>query len=234
MKTRMRRDVAVRRIPITASLGILAALTALTACGPVQVGSAAIVGDQGISASTLTNQVSNLKDGYNASKGSIQLQYPLSQAPQQVLGWLVRFRIRDAMAARNSITVTRADVETASRALEAQARQNHVKLADLAVANGLPPDMLPELGRYEAIQAALVRKLDGGTLPTSQSGLNALSQRFSAVQCHAAKSLAIRVNPQFGRLDYNQLAIVPAALKLAAPPGGVPTPSPKPQLTPPC
>ena len=50
----------------------------------------------------------------------------------------------------------------------------------------------------------------------------------------AAKSLAIRVNPQVGRLDYNQLAIIPAALKLSAPPGGVPTPSPKPQLTPPC
>jgi hypothetical protein len=138
------------------------------------------------------------------------------------------------MAARNGITVTRAESETASRVIAAQARQNHVKLADLAVANGLPPDLLPELGRYEAIQTALVRKLDGGMLPTSQSGLNALSQKFGAIQCHAAKSLAIRVNPQFGRLDYNQLAIVPAALKLSAPPGGVPTPSPKPQLTPPC
>jgi hypothetical protein len=102
------------------------------------------------------------------------------------------------------------------------------------VANGLPPDLLPELGRYEAIQAALVRKLDGGTLPASQSGLNALNQKFGALQCHAAKSLAIRVNPQFGRLDYNQLAVIPAALKLSAPQGGVPTPSPKPQLTPPC
>ena len=230
----MRRDVAVRRTSITVSAGILAALTALTACGPVQMGSAAIVGDQGISASTLTSQVSNLKDAYNASKGSVQLQYPLSQAPQQVLGWLVRFRIRDRMAARNGITVTPAEAETAIRAIAAQARQNHVKLTDLAVANGLPPDLLPELGRYEAIQAALVRKLDGGTLPASQSGLNALSQKFGAIQCRAAKSLAIRVNPQFGRLDYNQLSIVPAALKLSAPQGGVPTASPKPQLTPPC
>ena len=224
----------VRRTSITASAGILAALTALTACGPVQVGSAAIVGDQGISASTLTRQVGNLKDAYNGSHGSIQLQYRLAQAPQQVLSWLVRFRIRDQMAARNGITVTQADVQRASAVITAQARQNHVKLADLAVANGLPPDLLPELGRYEAIQTALVGKLDGGTLPTSSSGLNALSQKFGAIQCHAAKSLAIRVNPQFGRMDYSQLSIVPAALKLSAPPGGVPTPSPKPQLTPPC
>jgi hypothetical protein len=230
----MRRDVVVRRTSITASAGILAALTALTACGPVQMGSAAIVGDQGISASTLAGQVSNLKDAYNASHGSIQLQYPRSQAPQQVLSWLLRFRIRDQMAARNGITVSQADTERASAALAAQARQNHVKLADLAVANGLPPDLLPELGRYEAIQTALVRKLDRGTLPTSSSGLNVLSQKFGAIQCHAAKSLAIRVNPQFGRLDYNQLSVIPAALKLSAPPGGVPAPSAKPQLTPPC
>ena len=94
------------------------------------------------------------------------------------------------------------------------------------MANGLPPDLLPELGRYEAIQTALVRKLDGGTLPASQSGLNALSQKFGAVQCHAAKSLAIRVNPQFGRLDYSQLAVIPAALKLSAPQGGVRPPRP--------
>jgi SurA-like N-terminal domain len=234
MKTRMRRDVVVRRTSITASAGILAALTALTACGTVQMGSAAIVGDQGISASTLTGQVSNLKDAYSANHKSIQLQYPLAQAPQQVLSWLVRFRIRDQMAARNGITVTQADVQRASAALATQARQDHVKLADLAVANGLPPDLLPDLGRYEAIQTALVGKLDGGTLPTSSSRLNALSQKFGAIQCHAAKSLAIRVNPQFGRMDYNQLSIVPAALKLSAPPGGVPTPSPKPQLTPPC
>jgi len=234
MKIRMGRDIVVRRTSITVSAGILAALAALTACGPVQMGSAAIVGDQGISASTLTNQVSNLKDAYQASKGSVQLQFPLSQAPQQVLSWLLRFRIRDQMAARNGVTVTPADVQRASAALEAQARQNHAKLSDLAVANGLPPDLLPQLGRYEAIQTALLTKLDGGRLPTSSSGLNALSQKFGAVQCHAAKSLAIRVNPQFGRLDYNQLSIVPAALKLSAPPGGVPTPSSKPQLTPPC
>ena len=230
----MRRDVVVRRTSITASAGILAALTALTACGTVQMGSAAIVGDQGIPASTLAGQVSNLKDAYNADHGSVQLQYPLSQAPQQVLSWLVRFRIRDQMAARNGITVTQADTQRASAALAAQARQNHAKLADLAVANGLPPDLLPELSRYEAIQTALLSKLDGGRLPTSSSGLNVLSQKFGAIQCHAAKSLAIRVNPQFGRLDYNQLSIVPAALKLSAPPGGVPTPSSKPQLTPPC
>jgi len=224
----------VLRTSIAVTAGALAALTALTACGTPRMGSAAIVGNQGISTSQLTSEVSNLENAYQASHGRIQLQFPQSEAPQQVLAWLVRFRIREQMAVRNGITVTPADAQRARAAIATQAEQSNVSLSDLAVANGLPPDLLPELGRYQAIQSALVRKLDGGTLPTSQSGLSALSQKFAAVQCRAAKSLAIQVNPQFGRMDYGQLSIIPAELKLSAPQGGAPTPSPKPQPTPPC
>ena len=222
------------RTSIKVTAGILAVLGGLTACGTVRMGQAAITGDQGISTATLTNEVNNLEAAYRASNGAVQLQFPLSQAPRQVLSWLVRFRIREQMAVRNGVTVTRADSQRARAAIEAQAQQSHVSLANLAVANGLPPDLLPELGRYQAIQAALLRKLDGGTLPTQQSALQALSQQFNAIQCHAAKSLAIKVNPQFGRLDYGQLSIIPAESRLSAPQGGEPTPSPKPQLTPQC
>jgi hypothetical protein len=224
----------VLRTSIKVTAGILAVLGGLTACGTVRMGQAAITGDQGISTATLTNEVNNLEAAYRASNGAVQLQFPLSQAPRQVLSWLVRFRIREQMAVRNGVTVTRADSQRARAAIEAQAQQSHVSLANLAVANGLPPDQLPELGRYQAIQAALLRKLDGGTLPTQQSALQALSQQFNAIQCHAAKSLAIKVNPQFGRLDYGQLSIIPAESALSAPQGGEPTPSPKPQLTPQC
>jgi hypothetical protein len=224
----------VLRTSIKVTAGILAVLGGLTACGTVRMGQAAITGDQGISTATLTNEVNNLEAAYRASNGAVQLQFPLSQAPRQVLSWLVRFRIREQMAVRNGVTVTRADSQRARAAIEAQAQQSHVSLANLAVANGLPPDLLPELGRYQAIQAALLRKLDGGTLPTQQSALQALSQQFNAIQCHAAKSLTIKVNPQFGRLDYGQLSIIPTESALSAPQGGEPTPSPKPQLTPQC
>jgi hypothetical protein len=224
----------VLRTSIKVTAGILAVLGGLTACGTVRMGQAAITGDQGISTATLTNEVNNLEAAYRASNGAVQLQFPLSQAPRQVLSWLVRFRIREQMAVRNGVTVTRADIQRARATIAAQARQSQVSLVNLAVANGLPPDLLPELGRWQAIQAALLRKLDGGTLPTQQSALQALSQQFNALQCHAAKSLAIKVNPQFGRLDYGQLSIIPAESGLSAPQGGEPTPSPKPQLTPQC
>jgi hypothetical protein len=211
-----------------------AVLAVLAGCGTIQMGSAAIVGSQGISSATLTSQVNDLTAAYHRSNGAIRLQFPLSQAPQQVLAWLVRFRIRDEMAARNHITVTRAETEAVQAAVNAQARQSQTSTDGLLVANGLPPDLLPQLSRYQAIELALVRKLNGGRLPTTQAALASLGRKLDAAQCRAAKSLAIRINPQFGRLDYGQLAVIPAVSGLSAPAGGAASPSAAPKLTPPC
>jgi hypothetical protein len=230
----MRRDPVVLRTPMTVTAAVLAVLAGVTGCGTIQMGSAAIVGRQGISSATLTSEVNNLTAAYHHSHRPIQLQFPLSQAPQQVLAWLVRFRIRDELAARNHLTVTRAQTESVQAVINAQARQNNSSTAALLVANGLPPDLLPQLSRYQAIELAMVRKLNGGQLPTGQAAVAGLLRKFDTVQCHAAKSLAIRVNPQFGRLDYGQLTIIPAASGLSATPGAAASPSAAPQLTPPC
>jgi hypothetical protein len=223
-----REDAAVLRTSITATAAV-AALALLSACGPVQMGQAAITGGSGIPTSTLNSEVSNLNAAYARAHGSIQYQFPASQVPQVVLSWLVRFQVRDQVAARRGITVTPAQAEQALAATAAQARQSsNLPLSDIAVANGLAPDMLPRLGRYQAIENALVRQLDGGKMPASQAGLQALSQQFNRVQCRAAKSLNIRINPQFGQLDYTQLAVVPLASTLSLPGGAKPSPSASP------
>jgi hypothetical protein len=214
-----KEDITVLRTTITAA-GAAAALAVLTACGgPVQMGAAAVTGNGTISAATLSAQVANLTAAYRASHGRVSYQFPASRAPQQVLSWLVRFQVRDQLAARRGVTVTPAQAQRALAAARSQASQSGVDLTDLAVANGLPPDLLPALGRYQAIESAVVRQLDGGRMPTSQSGLQALGREFSREQCLAAKSLGIRINPQFGQLNYAQLAVVPAASTLSAPAG---------------
>lgn len=222
------------RTSITVAAAALAGLTALSACGPVRMGSAAIVGDQTISTTSLSDQVANLQAAYKARRGRVTLQFSQSRMPQMVLSWMVRFKVREQMAVRNHIAVTPADAQRALAATSAQIRASGGNLQDVAVANGLPPDLLPELGRYQAIQAALLRRLDGGKTPTSQSGVQALSNELNLYQCRAAKSLRIKVNPQYGRLDYRQIAVAPAVTTLSAPQGGVPSPSPAPQVTPAC
>jgi hypothetical protein len=222
--------------PVTAAAIIAACALALAACGPIQLGAAAIVGNQRISTATLTSEVSTLQGVLRANKGRVQLQFPQSQAPQEVLGWMVRFAVREQMGKRNHISVTPAQSQRALAIISAQARASggNVPLYLLAAANGLPRDMLSELGRYQAIQNALISRLDGGTLPSTPSGQQQLGLKFSHEQCVAAKSLHIKINPQFGRVDYSQLSVIPAATALSSPETPSPAPTSRPRLTPAC
>lgn len=226
------------RTPIRLAAAVIAAGLAVAACGPVKMGAAAIVGNQRISATNLSAEVSNLNAGYQAYKAQIQLQYSVSEMPQQVLAWLVRFGVRDRLAQREGITVTPSEVQQALAAITAQIRQSGstATLAEIAVANGLPPDMINALGRYQAIETKLLNRLDGGKLPTAPTAQQALAARFDGSQCRAAKSLNIQINPQFGTLDYRNFAIVAAPTTLSkAEPSAAPSPTASaPQLSPPC
>jgi len=228
----------VSRTSIKLAAAVLAAGVGVAACGSVKLGAAAIVGSQRISTTNLSSEVSNLNAGYQAYSRQIQLQFPVSEMPQQVLAWIVRFQVRDRLAQRERITVTPTDVQQALAGITAQIRQggSSATLPELAVANGLPPDMITDLGRYQAIQTKLLNRLDGGKLPTAPAAQQTLETEFNASQCRAAKSLDIQINPQFGTLDYSTFSVVPAMTTLSTtqPPA---SPSPKasaPVLTPPC
>jgi hypothetical protein len=227
----------VLRTPITLTAAALAGVLMLSACGSVKLGAAAVSNDQRISSATVAAEVSNLNQAYQAVKGKIRLQFPASQMPQEVLSWLLRFQVREQMATRYGITVTPAQVQAGLASISAQAKQSGVTARDLAVANGVPPDQMNELGRYLAIQNAIISRLDGGKLPTANAALETLSNKFDTSQCVAAKSLGIQVNPQYGALDYRSIGVVAAPNKLSAVPGA-PSPSPTgtaaPQLTPHC
>jgi hypothetical protein len=227
----------VLRTPITLTAAALAGVLLLSACGSVKLGAAAVSNDQRISSATVTNEVSNLNQAYQADKAKIQLQFSASEMPQEVLSWLLRFQVREQMAQRYGVTVSQTEVQGALASVAAQAKQSGVTTRDLAIANGVPPDQLNELGRYVAIQDAVLNRLDGGKLPTANAALETLSTKFDTSQCVAAKSLGIQVNPQYGTLDYRSIGVVAAPDKLSAPPGK-PSPSPTgtaaPQLTPHC
>jgi hypothetical protein len=208
---------------------------AVAACGTVHLGAAAIIGNQRVSSTTLSAQVSNLNAGYQQYRSKTQLQYPASEMPQQVLGWIVRFRVRDRLAQREHISVTQTEVQQGLAEITASIRQsgNYAPLAAVGVANGLPPDMLTQLGQYEAIETKLLDKLDGGKTPASSSAQLGLENRFNRSQCLAAKSLAIQINPQYGVLDYSDFSVVPAPNTLSKPQSGSSS-STKVELTPPC
>ena len=224
----MRRDIVVVRSSVKVAAAVLAAGLAAAACGSVQMGAAAISGDQRISSAALAAQVANLTTAYEADQGKVQISYTKAQMPRLVLSWLLRFRIRDEMARQEGLHVTAEDGQQALRSLAAQIKQQSASatLAQVAVANAIPPDLMTDLGRYQAVQNELIDRFDGGKLPGSTSGQQALQARFNHAQCLASKNLGISVNPQYGRLDYAQLTVVAATSGLSSAAGVSPAPSP--------
>jgi hypothetical protein len=223
-----------------AAFGIVAVGCAavLTACAPVKMGAAATVGNQRITLSSLDTEVSSLKTA--AAPYGAQLPITQSQMPDAVLSWLIRFAIRDQTAATAGVTVTQAQVQQAVAEISAEAQQAAAAgqiptggVNALLVYNGLPPDLLNDLGRYQAQEIAFVEKNNGGKLPTSQTAVTAAQAQVSKADCQASKGLNIQVSPQFGRLDYSQLAVV-AGLQTLSRPAGPASPAATSGATPAC
>lgn len=207
---------------------VAAAGLAVSACGTLKMGAAAITGNSRITSGNLTAQVANLNSAYQAdATKDIKPQRSTGQEAQQVLTWLITFNIYNKLAAQHGITVTPADAAKQLDALTAQAKASSLTLAQyVSAAGALPPDLVPQLGQYFAILSALENQLDGGKTPTSSSGESSLEAKVGRDQCLAAKGLGVTVNPQYGQFDYSSYSVVAKPSTLAADPSPTPTTSP--------
>jgi hypothetical protein len=89
------------------------------------------------------------------------------------------------------------------------------------------PERVVDLGQSSVSvgQRQARKTANGGTTPTSASAPTAATAKLHHAQCVAAKSLNIRVNPQFGRLDYTDYQIVSASSTAPPTPGPTTTAS---------
>jgi hypothetical protein len=232
---RMNRVMSARWIKVVAA--VVAAGLAASACGTVKMGAAAITGSNRISSATLTAQVGNLNSAYRADQAKgVKPQRPTAQEAQQVLTWLVLFRIYDKLASQHNINVTPGQVHnqlygpTGTGGLSGQATASKLTLPEyVSAAGALPPDLLPQLGRYFAILSELEGRIDGGKPPTTQAEQAAVTAKVGHFQCLASKDLGVTVNPQYGVWNYSNYSVVTAPTTLAAAPA--PTASASPAVT---
>jgi hypothetical protein len=222
----------VRRTPIRTATAVKAAVAAaafgglIAGCGAVQIGAAATVGSQSISSTQLNNEVSNLAQAAKPYSSAVQLT--AAQMPKDVLGWLIRFKVRENLATKENISVTASQRDQALEEIYEQASEqaqqegvSNVSLTELAVANGLPPNLLDELGRYQAIELAYAEAHNGGKLPTATATVNAITKQFNTAECHVYKDDSVKVNPQYGTLNYSSYSVVAAPDTLSRPGGAV-------------
>jgi len=234
----VRRDIPVLARLITVSAVALGAGLALTACSPVKMGAAAVVGDQRITLATLDTEITNLSQTAKQYPGIVQLSQ--AQETQETLTWLVRFQINEELARQAGITVSTAQAQKALAQIYSAAKSEaqaqgvpNVTLNLILAANGIPPNMSAELGRWQAIENQFILQANGGTVPTTTSAQSATTARLQKAQCVAAKTLNIEINPQYGRLDYSNYQVVPAPGTVSRSAGPAPTASPS-GLTPAC
>ena len=236
----MGRQSAVLRRLIKVSVVALGAGLVVTACSssPVKFGSAAIVGNDRITIATLDTEVTNLNQAIARYKSTVQLSQ--EQATQQTLSWLIRFKVNEELARQAGITVSKAQAEKALAGIYAAARANaqaqgipNVTLDLILAANGTPPNLADEVGRFQAINDKFAEQVNGGQEPTSASAQSATTAKLDKARCVAAKALKVQVNPQFGQLDYKQVAVVAVPGTVARPAGPAKAPSTS-GLTPAC
>lgn len=187
----------MRRKIRLAGLGGIAALSAgvlLTACSPVQIGAAAIVGNQRITEASLDSDVSNLQAA--ASQHPSEVTITSAEMPGTVLNWLIQFQLYDKMASQAGITVTQPDIQKEEASLQQQTRgQVNVALA----ANGVPPSMETALATFLIQQNAIDGLVTGGKQVTTQAEANAANAALKTRTCSALKSLNVKVNPRYGQ-----------------------------------
>jgi hypothetical protein len=218
---RLRLRRLVKASAVLVGVGFLAA-----GCSPVKFGAAAITGSQRITISNLTTEVTNLSQTVKQYPGTIQMSS--AQETQETLSWLVRFQINEELAKQAGITVTPGQAQTALSQIYEAAKANaesqglsNVTLNLILAANGIPPNLSAEVGRYQAIQDQFIMQANGGTLPTTTSGQTATTAKLQHAQCLAAKDLKIKINPQFGQLNYSQDQVVSAPNPVARSAGPV-------------
>ena len=205
----------LRRL-IKVSAVVLGGGLLVAGCSPVKMGSAAVVGNQRITIATLDTEVTDLSQAAKQYPANISLSQ--AQETQQALGWLVRFQVAEQLARQQGITISTAQAQTALAQIYAASKSeaesdglSNVTLDLILAANGIPPNLAAEVGRYQAIQTQYVEQVNGGKLPTTTAAQTAVTAKLDKAQCVAAKSLQIQINPQFGRLNYSQLSVVSAA-----------------------
>lgn len=215
---------------------MLGAGVMLSACAPVQMGAAAIVGNQRISQSTLSRDVTGLQ-GAIARYPAQQVQMTATRAPKAVLGLLVQFGIWDRVAKDTGVSVTAAQVSDGENRARQQFEQEAAQqlqqmeqqggsvsqaelqqLAQIMQLNyGVSPQLMPAFGRNVAQQVAVETKLNDGKPVTSQAEYNRVVPKLTAAINTAVKELNIKVNPQYGKLDASQGTIVDSPDVLSKP-----------------
>ncbi|WP_433416506.1 hypothetical protein ACQP1V_40345 [Microtetraspora malaysiensis] len=181
------------RVRITVAAGLAVAGLALSACGPVQAGAAAIVGKERISSSDLDAKVREFREDLAAHKLSEdQLQLGMS-APQVILYYTANARQYAELAQRKNISVPESEIDG-----YIAARGGQAKVDEMLLSGGIPRSMGRDTIRTVLTQQKLMTQVAAGNDEQSmQAALVKVTQE-------AAAAVPVTFSPRYGKFDLQQ------------------------------
>jgi hypothetical protein len=223
----------VFRKSLKAAVCVLAAGTALAACGPVKPGAAAIIGHDRITVSTVDSAVDRwgkelpkypeaqqiVAQAQGQQQGQDQqIPYDPSSPQRSALYQLIELRAWDEVAREQHLSVAPGQVDAFIAS-----KGGTAALDAYVLAQGLPTSYDKEFGRTLLIQQTLIGKygIQPGQQVTAQQQQQVL-QRLLRDYTGAKRQLGITVNPRFGTFNDKTLQLGPVCPRLSTPDSGTP------------
>ncbi len=175
-----------RWIPVVVAVGV-----AIAGCGPALSGSAAVVGEERLTDSALSETTTQLTQKLGIPESA--------QVSQVVLSRWVVAELIDELAVRRGVEVTKGAVDQ-SISEETERAGGREALEQSALQAGVVPEMIPEVVRTTLLIDQLSKISVTGDDPTGQTGLLVQVQQLS-------EELQPQVSPRFGTWDAEQLTV---------------------------
>lgn len=219
------------RKSLKAAVCVLAAGTALAACGPVKPGAAAIVGHDRITDAKLDSAVTAWtkelprypqaqqvvqeaqSQSGQSSQGGVQPFDP-SSPQRSALFLMIAIRSWHEVGREKGLTPTPGQVDAFLAKVGGQ-----VQLDTSVVAQGLPTSYTGDFARTVLIQQALLARYGGGS--TDPQAEQAAEQRMVGDLVSVQRKLGITVNPRYGTFD-KQMRFGAICPRLSTPDSGTP------------
>jgi hypothetical protein len=194
---------------VLAAVGVLL----LSGCGGMKAGSAAVVGDDVLLESSVSDSSQEILD--IASANDLQAP-PTADLYTRLVGIWVETQLTDALAAQEGVSVSAGDVDAFL------SRLGDRELLQIAVSAGIGPSALDQAAETQLLQQQLVLQLaPGGTQEEQGAALRAALAATGA-------ELGVSVNPRYATFDAATAQVGPRPVDRLSQPepsadnGGVP------------
>ncbi|MFG2293687.1 SurA N-terminal domain-containing protein [Streptomyces sp. NPDC048603] len=185
-----------RRTALSVSAALLLAAPLLSACsGEARPGTAAVVGGERITTSTLQAQVKDVRAAQQRTDDPAQQIAATTRLERVKLSRMVQLRVLERAADDAGITVTTKEIEGVAKNQLAQAGGDPAQLERLLLAQRTPlaPGQAAEEIRFQLLYGKLLDRY----------GEEQAMARLAA----AAGQLHIEINPRYGAWDAKQITL---------------------------